>query len=44
MIADEIAAHDVVVYMKGVKKPQQCGFSVRTLANVLECTLTLRVT
>ncbi len=34
-IAQEIAAHDVVLYMKGTKKLPQCGFSA-TIAGILE--------
>jgi monothiol glutaredoxin len=34
-IREELAAHDVVLYMKGTKKLPQCGFSA-TVAGVLE--------
>jgi monothiol glutaredoxin len=34
-IIQEIAAHDVVLYMKGTKKLPQCGFSA-TVAGILE--------
>jgi monothiol glutaredoxin len=34
-IAAEIAAHDVVLYMKGTKKLPQCGFSA-TVAGIFE--------